>query len=250
MSASQFVDSLYQRFPGRVPVAVAGDIRVGNVYPFVHESEGIGPDGLLAFFAQNDPDSGELVKVAHLSTLGPDVSAERLRQWISDEAASAGIRLEFWRDSAYRAPQAWAGDARPGPSFVHHLQQLYPWRVPISVGLTIPGGHLLPSMIRDSGGRAVGLVGCGWNENAEPELVQVYHVSTFHKRRGHGTYVLDRLRALADSLRTRLYVQAQPLFDDGDDEFSEDALVRWYCGFGFAGPGSCLTRPLGSRLGR
>ncbi len=145
---------------------------------------------------------------------------------------------------ASRAPKNWVGDERLGPRFVRELQQMYSWRVPIAVGLSVPGGHLFPAVASDSAGRAVGLAGCAWNEGADVEdLVQVYHVSVFQKRLGHGTYLLERLCALADTCHTRLYVQAQTQFDETNDDIPQDVLMRWYRDFGFSGPGPAMIRP-------
>lgn len=243
MRASDFVQTLYRQFPGRVPVVAAGNHQVGNVYPFVYETEAEGPRALVACYPKIDETGAEFVHVAHVSGLTAQVDVEEVRRRLAASAAEAGVELAFGRAPTVRDAQDWRGDLRPGPRFVREVQQTYGWRVPLSVGLTVPGGHLLPSVVSDLGGRPVGLVGCGWNEGAPPDLVQVYHVSAFHRRRGHGTFILDRLCELADVCGAQLFVHALPQYDDGDDTIPDEDLIRWYRGFGFDGAGSGLTRP-------
>lgn len=248
MQPARFVNDLYRRFPGRVPIAAAGNHKVGNVYPFVYDTAEAGARALIACFADLEEAGQDFVNVAHLSALAAGVELDAVRRWISDEASQAGVPLRFGRSPVLREGQHWEGDTRPGPRFVHAFRQLQPWRVPLSVGLTVPGGHLFPAVIADDAGRPAGLVGCAWNASADPDLVQVYHVSAFRKRRGTGTMIMHRLCALADAQQVRLFLQAQPQYDDGDEEIPDAKLIAWYRRFGFIGAGMSLTRsPIGER---
>jgi hypothetical protein len=113
------------------------------------------------------------------------------------------------------------------------------------VGYTSPGGYLYPSVI-DAEALPIGLVGCGWNEGCDDDLVQIYHVSALKSRQGHGTRVLRMLCELADQVGARLYVQAEPLFGGAPDPYDTidpRALVAWYQRQGFSGGSGILIRP-------
>lgn len=245
--AELFVNSLYARFLGRAPVAVAGSLKFRKVYPLVVEDSADGPIGLLGCFpaAKRSSEVGaDVVAVPHLSGLIPN-GESRVSDWLASEATLAGVRLQFDPMRSLPDPPAWPSDGAPGQAFVGAFLRRFPHRVPLMVGYTSPGGYLYPSVV-DAEALPIGLVGCGWNEGGEDDLVQIYHVSALKGRQGDGTRVLRVLCDLADQVGARLYVQAEPLFGGAPDPYDTmdwRTLDAWYRRQGFSGSSGILIRP-------
>ena len=131
----------------------------------------------------------------------------------------------------------------PAEQFVQRLYATFAGRVPINVGVTRGFGMVYPLVFEHPISAAVGLVACAWNRGADPDLVQIYHVSVFQPRKGHGTAILTHLCRLADEFRVRLYVQPEPIGAPDQDPIAPDKLTHWYKQFGFVG-GAGLVRPI------
>lgn len=132
-------------------------------------------------------------------------------------------------------------------TFCAQLYGAHSGRVPLFVGMQKPFRKIYPLVFQSHEGVPLGLVGCAWNDGMDPDLVQLYHVSSFRPGSGAGSAIMTALCALADDLQVRITTQPEligvgvPGWDLPDD--GEASLKRWYARFGF-------TRTVGVHLER
>lgn len=134
----------------------------------------------------------------------------------------------------------------PAQKYVEFLYRRYSGRVPVVVGATLGFGMVYPFVFENSDGRAIGCVGCAWNEGQDPDLVQIYHVNAFKPKCGDGTRIVQELCDQADLHEVRLTLMSQPRWVNDEYPLENDELRQWYGLFGFEGRGY-LTRAVAKK---
>lgn len=81
-------------------------------------------------------------------------------------------------------------------AFCAQLYSAHSGRVPLFVGIQNPFRKVYPLVFQSHEGVPQGLVGCAWNEGMDPDLVQLYHVSSFQPGSGAGSNIMSALYLL------------------------------------------------------
>lgn len=126
--------------------------------------------------------------------------------------------------------------------YVEHLYSLFEGRAPLLVGVNSKFKSVYPFVYENTNGIPLGLVGMAANNDTDQTEVQLYHISAFKIKNGHGSEIMRFLCKKADEFGVRIYAQAEVQFSDKESLIGQD-LVNWYHKFGFIGNGIIRREP-------
>ena len=98
--------------------------------------------------------------------------------------------------------------------YVKHMYSLFEGRAPLMVGMNKSFNKVYPFVYENNKSIPLGLVGIAANNESDPTEVQLYHISAFKIKKGHGSEIMKFICKNADEFGVSLYAQAEVQFSD------------------------------------
>ncbi len=118
--------------------------------------------------------------------------------------------------------------------YVSDIYSLYEGRAAVTVGVSSESICIHPFVFENTSKVPIGLIALSADSIANPEDVDIYHISAFIPGKGQGSEIMNFLCATADEYGVRLNIQAEVQLN-GNQTMTTLELVDWYHKFGFTG---------------
>ena len=118
--------------------------------------------------------------------------------------------------------------------YVSFLYSKFTGSVPLAVGHGGQMKMIYPFVYESIDLGPIGLVGISAVENIDLNEAQLFHISSFWPRKGHGSEMMKYLCSLADEYSVNISLQAEVRFGRNKTLIGKE-LVLWYRKFGFVG---------------
>ena len=118
--------------------------------------------------------------------------------------------------------------------YVNHMYSLYQGRAAVTVGVDSESLSIHPLVFENNNDVPIGLIAMSADGIANPDDVDIYHISAFIPGNGQGSEIMAFLCRVADEYGVRLCIQADVQYN-GKQTMTAMELVNWYHKFGFTG---------------